>query len=237
MGGNVAEVGLAGLVFVGSHFLLSNRSFRGPMVAKMGERAFLVLYSAISILGIFWFVSAYNRAPHEELWLVETWVRVALWLLMLVACLLLIGGLSSPNPTMVGVPDSLQSRAPAVGIFAITRHPVLWAIALWALGHLMANGDVAAVLFFGWFLILALGGMAHIDSRRREAGGEVWDTLEASTSALPFGALIAGRNNWANAHISWTRIAIAAAVFVVLVLVHEWVFGVSPGPPIGWPFD
>jgi len=48
----------------------------------------------------------------------------------------------------------------------ITRHPFLWGIALWALVHLIINGDLASLILFGSLLLLAVGGTLAIDARR-----------------------------------------------------------------------
>ena len=55
-------VGIAGLVFVGTHFLLSH-PLRAPLVAQLGERGFLILYSLVAIVTLGWLVIAYRAAP------------------------------------------------------------------------------------------------------------------------------------------------------------------------------
>jgi len=46
----------------------------------------------------------------------------------------------------------------------ITRHPFLWGAAIWALGHLLVNGDAVSIILFGSILVLSLFGTASIDA-------------------------------------------------------------------------
>jgi predicted DCC family thiol-disulfide oxidoreductase YuxK len=80
---------------------------------------------------------------------------------------------------MTGVLDRLE---PARGVLRITRHPVMWGVGLWAAVHLVANGDLASLLFFGGFLLTALGGAWHLDRRLAATEGERWRCFVAVTS-------------------------------------------------------
>src|SRR3546814_16088863 len=83
---------------------------------------------------------------------------------------------------------------PAPGILAITRHPVMWAFALWALAHVPANGTAADLILFGSIAILALVGTLTIDAKKRRPWGEAeWARFAGPTSNLPFAALLAAR--------------------------------------------
>ena len=82
----------------------------------------------------------------------------------------------------------------ARGIVRITRHPFLWGVALWALVHVVMNGTLAALVFFGSLLLLAVGGTASIDAKRRRRLGNAWQGFSAVTSNVPFAAVAAGRN-------------------------------------------
>ena len=114
------------------------------------------------------------------------------------------------------------------GITKITRHPAMWGVALWALVHVLATGNVASLILFGGLGGLALAGAAHIDRRRRLAGGEAWQRLEAETSNVPFLALVQVRTRLDWREIGWWRLALAAVVYVAMLFGHQWVIGVSP---------
>lgn len=82
------------------------------------------------------------------------------------AMILLAAAYLSRNPTAVLQERLLKSANPARGIIRVTRHPLMWAIALWAATHVLARGDVRSVIFFGGFLVLALLGTVLMDRRK-----------------------------------------------------------------------
>lgn len=153
------------------------------------------------------------------------------WLPLLImppALLLLIGGLTTPNPTIAGKALVENKIAPPIGVLRITRHPTMWAFGLWALSHLAANGDLASVLFFGVIAALALIGTKLIDARYKNRLSAIWSTFSERTSNLPFAAIIAGRQTLDVGEIGWWRIALALGLYVALLLLHPQLFGVSP---------
>src|SRR5918912_150848 len=74
-------------------------------------------------------------------------------LLVLIAFVLLVFGASADNPTSPAADRMKPGELPVRGITRITRHPMLWAFALWALAHLIVNGHLAGVLLFGAILV------------------------------------------------------------------------------------
>jgi len=141
----------------------------------------------------------------------------------LVGVLLVVIGLASPNPTSVGMEGAIAKGADAVhGITRITRHPFLWGVGLWALAHLVVNGDLASLILFGSLLLLSLGGSASIDAKKRRQLGERWQQFAASTSNVPFGAIATGRNALrpALAEIGILRPLLALLVFVATFWLH-----------------
>src|SRR3546814_13276269 len=93
---------------------------------------------------------------------------------MPLACILLVAGLTSPNPTLVGGERFFDGapESPAVGILSVTRHPLLWGTGLWALSHLLANGDLRSGVIMVGIAVLTLGGMHHIDQPRKTSWRE-----------------------------------------------------------------
>jgi uncharacterized membrane protein len=78
-------------------------------------------------------------------------------------------------------------------VVGITRHPVLLGFAIWAAGHIIANGDLRSILLFGGFALFAIGAIPMIEKRAKRRLGSRWESLAAPTSILPFGAFLAGR--------------------------------------------
>jgi uncharacterized membrane protein len=118
------------------------------------------------------------------------------------------------------------SAADARGIQRITRHPFLWAVVLWAVGHLVVNGNFPALVLFGGMLALALFGAAGVDRRSRERDPVNWISFAAVTSNIPFAAILSGRNRMVWSEIGWGRVLAAVLLYVVLILAHPNVIGV-----------
>jgi uncharacterized membrane protein len=96
----------------------------------------------------------------------------------------------------------------------------MWAIGLWALAHLPANGDLASLLFFGSLAALALGGTVAIDRKKRLALGTNWGRLAEVTSNVPFLALLAGRTGLRLGEIGFLRLVAGVLLYAVLLLAH-----------------
>ena len=221
----IAHLALATLVFLATHFV-SSTPLRGSLVEAIGERAFVGAYSVVSFVTIGWMVWAYLRAPYQPLWQVP---GVKLWPLVVMpfALVLVAAGVMTRNPSAVGQAAVLKAEDPARGILRVTRHPVMWGIALWAAVHLAARGDVASLVFFGGFLVLALAGTALIDARKNDTLGEEWARFAAVTSNVPFSAIVEGRNRFSAGEIGAKRFLAGLAAYGIVLAAHPWLFGVS----------
>src|SRR5262249_9059066 len=103
---------------------------------------------------------------------------------------------------------------------------MLWAFALWGLAHIPPNGDLASVIFFGGFAVLALAGMVVIDLKRRARDPDGYARFTAATSRLPFLALLTrrARPDWRG--IGWMRLGVALAPHALLFVPHPYYTGV-----------
>ena len=108
----------------------------------------------------------------------------------------------------------------------VTRHPVMWAIGLWALSHFVTNGDLASIWFFGVIGALALGGTVLIDRKKQLALGSNWQRLAGITSNIPFAALMTGRTRLRWRDIGLLRPLAALLLYAVLFLAHPFFAGV-----------
>lgn len=228
--GSLWQLALASLLFVGSHIVLSIEAVRQPLVAVTGEFLFRGLYSLAALALIVWMAMAYNAAPSVEIWYPATGWRHLSLTLMVPAAILVIGGITTPNPTSAATDTrEVAGRGPS-GFAKITRHPMMWGIGLWGISHLLADGDAAAMLLFGSLTALALLGPLAIDARRREGMGADWERFAAETSYLPFAAMVAGRTRLRFSEIGWWRLGLGVALYAVLLWSHPWLFGVNPLP-------
>lgn len=158
-------------VFLAAHSIPARPAIRSRLVAALGERTYLVLYSLLSIALLAWLISAAVRAPTIALWPASLGAYHLALALMLPASWLLIGGLFTPNPLSVSLNrNSFDPARP--GIVGLTRHPVLWGFATWAAVHVIANGDLVSLILFGGFLAFSLAGMKLLDRRRKRQLGE-----------------------------------------------------------------
>jgi uncharacterized membrane protein len=216
---------LAGVIFLGSHVLISSTPLRGTLRDSLGEGGYLGLYSVLAAVTLGWFVSAFARAPVIMIWLPPLWTHWVPILLMPLAAVLIVGGLTTRNPTLVGQERQAREDDPAPGILRVTRHPVMWGIGLWGIGHLAANGDAAAMIFFGLLTLLAIGGTGLIDRRKRLALGTDWSRLAEVTSNLPFLALITRRSRLRLGEIGIAPLLAGLLLYAVLFLAHPLVTG------------
>ncbi|MDB5691758.1 MAG: transporter [Alphaproteobacteria bacterium] len=216
-------IGLAGLAlataaFVGSHFLLSH-PLRLKLIGALGETRFTLFYSIIAFATLLWVFFAY-RALDDELpiWIAPNWWWPIASALMLAASILLIGAFAK-NPAFPH-PGAAQRKRPATGVFAVTRHPMNWAFALWALVHLSLWGEPRNIVVDCGILVLALLGSVGQDRKKRRAMGQAWLQWEARTSFLPFGALLAGRARWRDAAPGWIATLGGLVFWLAIVTFH-----------------
>ncbi len=219
------EVGAALVLFFASHSLPALPRLRARLIAALGHRPYLILHSLIGTATLVWLIVATLEAPYVELWGFHQWTRWVPLLVMPFACILLVAGLTSPNPFSLGM--GARNFDPArPGVIAITRHPVLWAATLWAAAHLFANGELRALLLFGALGGFSLMGTRLFDRRRvQQLGAAEWGRLAAGTSNLPFAGGQTG--SAASPGLLWRALLGLLAYGVVLYL-HGDLFGRSP---------
>lgn len=202
-------------VFLAAHIIPSHQKLRQLLVNRMGERIFMSVYGVISLALFVWLLMTYLAAPYVELWMMADWMRYCVLFVMFWVCLLLVCTFSQPNPFSIGIgAKGFDPHNP--GIVALTKHPGFVAFALWSSIHILPNGDVASIIFFGLMTALSLYGPKSLnDKRRQRMGEETWTALDAS--------MIKG---WP--HIGWKRWLGAGLLYITLLHAHGPVIGVEP---------
>ncbi len=221
------------VLLVVGHFALSSMPVRMKLVGWLGETRYLVAYSALMLAAMIWMVMAYIRAPADPVWTTPgglIWLPV---ILMPLAIFLIVAGLTTPSPTLAGTKLDDHNRDLTSGIIRVTRHPFLNGVSLWALVHLLVNGDTRSIVLFAGMFILSAGGMWHIDTRREYQYGADWGPVMLTTSAVPFVALIEKRTTMDWAGIGWWRVLLSVAVYLALIAAHGFVIGRPAWPGIG----
>lgn len=182
------------IVFLGMHSLrLVAEPWRNANFARLGETRWKGLYSIVSIAGFVLIVLGYGMARRAPvvLWAPPSGVRHLTALIVAVAFVLIAAAY---------VPGSRIKR--------IVGHPMYAGIALWAVGHLLANGTLQALVLFGGFFVWATAGLLvwrHRDrlAHVRYAAGSAAGDLRAGAVGL----------------VAWALFAF---------LLHGWLIGVRP---------
>ncbi len=176
----------AAIVFVGTHVILS-QSLRKPLIGLLGQMGFMAVYSLVAVVTLGWTVFAFGAAPRGPYaWEpYSLWAWIAAMVLTYLALLLFIGSLvgnpAAPSPKAA---ELAASKEP-VGVYAITRHPMMWAIALWAFSHILLVPEPRTLILLGALIVLALGGSAMQDRKKQQQLGDAWTGWEGRTSFLP----------------------------------------------------
>jgi uncharacterized membrane protein len=178
------------VIFFGIHSVrIAAGGFRDAQVAA-NERRWKGLYSLVSIVGFALIIWGWNlyRPMAPEIYVPPSWGRHVSWVLVLAA--------------FVSLPAAFL---PSGSIKHWLKHPMLVSIILWAIGHLLANGDLASLLVFGAFLVYA-----------------IIDRIAVIPRGDPAPAVVQPRSDLIAAGIG----LVAFAVFGFWL--HGWLFGVSP---------
>jgi uncharacterized membrane protein len=211
-------------MFGGTHMVLSSLPARAKLIDRLGEKAFIGLYSLVAFATFVPLVWVYlgNRHVGGLVWNLAAapGVRPLAMALAVLAIAVIVGGVLHPSPALVGIKQAWGAR----GLTRITRHPLFMGIALWALSHLLLNGFVTDVVFFGGLLAFSLAGAAHQDARKRATEEGRLGQFFAETSFWPFGAILAGRNRLNLRELPWIALGIGAAAAVGIYALHPWAF-------------
>ena len=205
--------------FVSTHLAMSH-PLRPAMVARLGARRFTLVYSAVSLLTFVMMVQAYKAVPDQvSLWTAPPLVWIVGAVLMWLASVLLAGSLRK-NPAMLGMTgghEPVAISAPS-GVFRITRHPMMWAFALWAIVHIAVIARPAGIVLAVAILGLALLGAAGQDRKKASQLGAAWVDWQAATSFIPFGRGLAIHDLFA--------LAVGTVIFLLATWLHPVQVGV-----------
>lgn len=181
----LALLGLAAFSFVATHFIMSH-PLRATLVERLGERGFLIAYTIVAFATLGWTIWAFGRVPAEApLWVARDAAWLVASLLMWLGSILFIGSLRS-NPSFPSA--GMRTRMPTPrGVFAVTRHPMMWGFALWALVHAIVSATPAGLILASAIGFLALVGAIMQDSKKAQLMGDAWAEWRARTAYVPFG--------------------------------------------------
>jgi len=212
-------------VFLASHSIPVRPNIKSRLIAKLGRGGFSFAYSVLSTVMLACLITAATQAPFVGVWDNAIWQRHLALAGMFVVCVVLALSIGRPNPFSFGGANNDRFDPARPGIVRWTRHPVLFALALWSGLHLLANGDLAHVVLFAIFTLFAVMGHSIIDRRtRRHMGDKAWRDIQNAVKQAPL---------FQRPHsFSWLAIRLLAAGFAYATLIHlhETLLGVSPLP-------
>jgi uncharacterized membrane protein len=186
----VLVIGL--LVFLGVHSVrVLLPGWRGALMRRLGEQRFKGLYALASAIGLGLIIWGFARASADPIvvYTPHPGLRSVTAVLMLVALIL-----------------ALASNLPAGRIKRSVRHPLLIGTIMFAVAHLISNGDLAGVLLFGGFLLWALMTLVNSLRRVQPAVSSAPPALAGDAGAILGGLVLYGLFVWR---------------------LHLWLFGVA----------
>lgn len=195
----VLVVGL--ILFLGVHLVPTSPELRDGLKERIGELPYKAIFSLLSLVGLVVIVLGYHKlqlhpGKNPILWDPPTWTRHIAVALMLPAMILLVASV---------IPSRIRTAV---------RHPMLIAIKTWAFAHLIANGDLGALLLFGSFLAFAV--YDRISVKKRGAQGP----LGNATPSSAINDVIV--------------VVVGVALYAALLYGgHQWLIGVAPIPALG----
>ena len=166
------------LLFLGAHSLQALfPNWRAQWRSRWGEMTYKGLYSLLSLAGLVLVVLGYSQARAEPvlLWTPPRALLHFSWLLMWLSMVLLVAAYWPGN--------RIRQRL---------GHPMTLGVKVWALGHLLANGNLADVLLFGSFLVWAV--LVFRSARRRPAPAGTVATGNTLATVL---TVLVGTGLWA----------------------------------------
>ncbi len=179
------------LLFLGAHVFTTLRTARDGLITRLGPGPYKGLHSLVSLVGfglIIYGFGQYRAGGLIPVWTPPVWARHVTLPLMWLAFVSL--GAMGPTPGLIR---------------GLLRHPMLVAIKIWALAHLLVNGDAGGMLLFGSFLAFAVYDRISV-KRRGDPGAPRHPGLGVGDGiALGVGTL----------------------AYVGMVIGHRWIIGVS----------
>ena len=222
------ELPLAAIFFLAPHVVPAVPGLRPWLIGKLGRAGYFSAYIVLSAITFAWLILAGLRAPYIGLWALRPWQVQATLALVALACVLFIAGLITPNPLSLSIRRA-NSDIPMQAILGVTRHPLLWALGLWGLSHVLVNGDVSSVMLFGMLAVFALGYMPLMDRRIQKIRGmEEWRRLSVGSSNMLFAACFAQNSRPLIDRALVLSIIGGLALFLLLLSLHTTVIGVNP---------
>jgi uncharacterized membrane protein len=213
---------VAWLLFAATHIGLATPRVRTPLIERLGELGFRLLYSAIAAATFTLLMRTYAIHAHDGPAGLGAFVGPGLrWVLWGVAgfgATLMVAGL-------VAYPDSpmemTSSRVPRPSRLArITRHPFFAGLTVIAVVHTVLAGHATGTAFFGGLALVTLVGMVAQDRKLVATKGEAYAAYCRETSIVPFASILAGRTGFSARDVPVVPLAVGLLGAVAIRSLH-----------------
>jgi uncharacterized membrane protein len=219
MDGSLITLAAANAAFVGTHFAMSH-PLRAPLVRMLGEKGFSLAYTVVSFATLGWVAYAFGAAPGADLpgsgeagWIIAS---ILTWVAMV-----LLAGSFAGNPALPTPMAEAQARSQPKGVFRVTRHPMMWAIGLWALSHMVLFWSTRTMITAFAMGVLALVGSKLQDGKKAMLMGDAWGEWSSKTSWAPrLGQL---------SSVGAMPLALGTLLWIAGSWVHLWHAGIPAG--------
>jgi len=218
---SLLPLALAMLFFAGSHWILSH-PLRKSAIKTLGQSGFMATYSVVAVGALALVLIAHDRAPDGPmLW--DSYAALP-WLLAsilsFVATALLLASFSR-NPALAPRNMNGLSTALPQGVFRVTRHPMMFAIALWGVSHIIVAPSWRSLLLNGGFAIMAVGGARTQDAKFQTLYDKEWRIWSRRSPFWPNLTKLGGLGwAWGGALIVWG----------LVTALHWLLAGIPAGP-------
>lgn len=162
---------------------------RARMATRLGTGPAMGVMAVVLVLATVLIVVGFRRAPFVAVYDPPSW------------------GIHLNNLLMIGAVGLLGAEHSKGRVRIWLRHPMLTAVVVWAVAHLLVNGDLASLVLFAGMGLWAIAEIALINARE-----PVWTRPAPGTAA--------GDLRWA---------AVTLVVFAAIITVHTWL-GYWPFP-------
>ncbi len=177
------------VIWIAAHLLRScAKEFRARLQQKLGNGS-KGLMAVIILFSLALMIAGYRGADSVLLWSPPAWLTYVNNLLMVAALYIYFTTATKPGTAFV---------------FGSLKNPQLTGFIIWAVAHLLVNGELASVVLFGGLLIWAVVQIA-VSNR----SVSLVDQTTAPISS------------------PWVHLGLVAGMFVLIILLHNWL-GVRP---------
>jgi uncharacterized membrane protein len=166
---------ISGIIIFFAIHIVPSTQLRTMLVSKIGEKQFKAMFSVITVIGLALIIFGLTEASFQVLWTPPTWARSMLISIMPIVVVLWVVA-ETPN-----------------NIRRFIRHPMLIAMVIWGLGHLVANGDLATTIVFASFASFSLANIFVVNARKPfqqpEPVSWLWDLGTVGTGLILYGII------------------------------------------------